>query len=193
MSFLKANKIFLNEDAESEICKIAEHKIKVYNATALYNTSILYNFPGLSKLSLRLIERCFSKIAGSPKFLELNFKSVAKILSSDELNIDSELQVYFAANDWLSYNVEERSKFAGSLLASIRPTLLSDHALKYLLSEISSTYEAGDCVATINEVLQDNQVTKSRKSFDNFFPGILFISLSFCQTSRHTIGNREIR
>ena len=163
MSSFKANKIFLKDDVESETCDITEGKINVYNAAATYNLSILYSLFSVSKLSLCYIERCFSMVADSNNFKELDVISVRKILSSDDLSIDSELQVYTAANSWLSYNINVRSKYARYLFPNIRLTLLSDHALKYLLSNISSTYRNERFVATINEVLDNNKSIKSNK------------------------------
>ena len=98
-----------------------------------------------------LIERCFSIVADSQNFKELDVISVGKILSSDNLNIDTELQVFNSANTWLTYNITERSKYTRYLFSNIRLTLLSDHAINYLLSTISSTYKNERFIATIKD------------------------------------------
>ena len=133
-----------------------EDKVNVYNATATYNLSLLYSVPSLSKLSLCFIERCFSIVADSHNFKELDYIAVVKILSSNELNLDSELQVFTAADAWLNFNVEQRSKFSKSILIYIRLPLLSDHVLRYL-SKVSSTYKNEEFVATINELLHNKK------------------------------------
>ena len=156
MTSLKVNKIFLKDDVESDICEIIEDKVDVYTVAATYNLSLLYYVPSLSKVSLCFIERCFSIIADSHNFKELDYIAVVKILSSNELNLDSELQVFTAAAVWLNFNIEQRSKFAKSLLIYIRPPLLSDHVLRYL-SKVSSTYKSEEFVATINELLHNKK------------------------------------
>ena len=111
MSCLKSNKIFLKEDVENKIRKTIENKVNVNNAAVLYNFSTLYNLSSLSKLTLCIIQRCFQLIADSQKFLELGFTSFVKIISCNELNCDSELEVFRIADRWLSYNIKERSKY----------------------------------------------------------------------------------
>ena len=83
-------------------------------------------------------------------FIELDFSSISEILASSNLQIDSEVEVYNAANKWLSFKTEERSKFAKQLLIKVRLNLLSDQTLKYLLNESScfSTYD--ECVKVLN-------------------------------------------
>ena len=53
-------------------------------------------------------------IVKNENFLHLDFSIVAKILASSELNIHSEVEVYNAANTWLKYNSEERSKYTNN-------------------------------------------------------------------------------
>ena len=50
-------------------------------------------------------------IVDTKSFIELDIKTVSKILASSSLQIDSEVEVYNAANKWLNCNSEERSKF----------------------------------------------------------------------------------
>ena len=47
---------------------------------------------------MSLIEQCFPMFSDSDNFLELNINYVRKIFKSSELNIDSELQVFNAAD-----------------------------------------------------------------------------------------------
>ena len=55
-------------------------------------------------------------IADTVNFLELDFIIIKKILSSSGLNIDSELQVFNAADSWLCHDITERRKYAKELL-----------------------------------------------------------------------------
>ena len=106
----------------------------------------------LLKNSLCFFDRCFKTILDSKSFLDLDFKYVRKILSSDELNIDSELEVIAAADAWLSHNIAERSKYAKRLLVTTRLHLLSDHALRYVLEQ--SVFSANkDCAGILKGVL----------------------------------------
>ena len=86
---------------------------------------------------MSLIEQCFSMFADSEIFLELEFNYIIKIISSSGLNIDSELQVFNAADSWLSHDITERSKYAKDLLSKVRLPLLSISALKQVLNRVS--------------------------------------------------------
>ena len=114
-----------------------------------------FNLSDLKIRVFRYIEHCFSMIVEAESFLELDYDIVSKILASSDLQIDSEVEVYNAANKWLSYYSEERSKFARKLLLKVRLNLLSDHCLKYLINDCSSFSENVDCI----------KVLKNRDSF----------------------------
>ena len=54
-------------------------------------------------------ERCFLMVAETKNFLELEFALVKKILQSSKLHITSELEVFYAANDWISNKSEKEA------------------------------------------------------------------------------------
>ena len=87
----------------------------------------------------------------SQNYLELQYTSVLRILTSSELNITSELEIYNAVNKWLSYNIEERSKFAKVLSQTVRLSSLSDHASNYVLDQSSSIYKIDKCVEVLKK------------------------------------------
>ena len=116
--------MLLNEDEENEIYKCLEGKIHGNSVAAVYYASRIFNLSSSAKLSLGFIERFFPVVASSQNFVELDYISVVKIFSSNELMIDSELQVFNAADKWLSHNVTERNKYATNLLQKVRLSLL---------------------------------------------------------------------
>ena len=93
----------------------------------------LFKLSSSYKAMFNLIERSFTIIADTDSFMNLEFNILVKILRSSQLLITSELQVYNSASKWLSYKIEERSKFAKDLLLTVRFPLLSDSTLKYIL------------------------------------------------------------
>ena len=79
------------------------------------------------------IHRWFTMVAKTKNFLKLDFDRVNKILSSSELCISSELEIYHAGDLWLSCEHSDRVNFAKSLFLKIRFPLLSDHATQHVL------------------------------------------------------------
>ena len=149
LSTLKNNKVLMNKDVEKTVYRSVQNNIKIKNVAAIYNFSHLFNSSNVSKLSLQFIELCFQMLVDSTSFLELEFKLVSKILSSSELNIDSEMEVFNAIVLWLGHN-EEHSKYAKGLILKVRLSLLSDPALKLITEKISCFI---DDFAFINEVI----------------------------------------
>ena len=150
---MKANKNLLDEVKENGLCEYLENKVNDIHAATLYNISKLFKLSSLSKLLLCSIERCFQMVAESKNFLELDISCIRKILSSSELSIDSELQVFNAADDWLCHGITERSKHAKCLLLSVRISLLSDPALSHIINKTSCFTKSEECVNIMKEVL----------------------------------------
>ena len=138
---------------------------------------------------MNYVERCFTMIADNENFLQLDFALVQKILLSSKLHITSELEVFYAANNWISYNIEERSKFLIDALLTVRLPLLSEPALKYLLSKTPKILQTNECKSVIKSVLE--KVINFLKNFQKIVskpdsvtkPSLKFYFVSIIKTS----------
>ena len=135
---IRFNSICLNTDVDKKISRIIDQRKAIKNAATFYQLARHFNLPIFREVLLSYIEFCFTMIVDTKSFSELDFRSVLTIIASSNLRTDSELEVYNAAEIWLSYNIEERSKFAKRLLQKIRLTLLSNQCLKNLLDNVST-------------------------------------------------------
>ena len=95
------------------------------------------------------------------------FKLVAKTVSSSSLSITTEVEVFNAANVWLTYNIGERSIYSKVLLLNIHLHLLRESASKHILRNSTSFLKHSECVALINKVL--------RKQINNIYDKVFFI------------------
>ena len=86
----------------------------------------------------------------SNSFLQLDYHSLAKVVSSSNLNVTSELQVFDAAANWLRHSFKKRSQFAKSLMLKIRFGAMSHRSTKRILSKTPKL------AATIGEILKDD-------------------------------------
>ena len=154
----------LSEEQENGINKHIDDKLNTKNVIAVYYFSRQFNSLTVSNISFQFIKRCFPTIVDNTSFLDLDFRSVSKILSSSELNIDSELEVFNAVVAWIDYK-KERSKHAKSLFMKIRLSLLSVPALNYVSDKISSFFN--DC-AFINKVLLEKNKTSHTKAVSRY-------------------------
>ena len=148
---LKLNNLMLKED--KELTKYMKDKVTIKNVSTFYSVAKIHNLFGVAELSIRFIERCFPMIVETENFLQLDFTCFMKVISSSELDIHSEVEVFNAVNTWLKHNCEERSKYAIQLFLKVRLTLLSEHALKYIKNCNSSLNGIKEFETIINEVL----------------------------------------
>ena len=156
-SVLQFNKLMLNKDVQIKISDYIQDKINIKNVITLLQLAKLFKSAALSKPALYYTESCFKLLFESKNFLELDYSIVAKLLASSELNIDTEIEVSIAADKWLSYNNEERSKFTKDLLLQVRLPLLSDHALKHIIRKLSSFSKNKDCIGILNDFLNNKE------------------------------------
>ena len=88
----------MDEKTANSTGKQIEIRVTVSNTLKWFYISKHFSLKKVSTTSLGIIERWFTTVADSKDFLELDFTCVYTILSSSELLIDSELQVFNAVN-----------------------------------------------------------------------------------------------
>ena len=164
IQILKAKKVLLLNDVKEKDYKRFERKVRNRNVAMFYQIACIFSFSELVKFSLCYIERCFAMVCEKNNFKNLKFTQIAKIVSSSELNIDSEMEVIKAIYIWISYDFEERSKFASKLMSKVRLDLLSAEALNSILESDVSFIKNHDCVSMLTNVLKNNKLSDQSKS-----------------------------
>ena len=74
--------------------------------------------------SFRYIQRFFTIVYDTYNFLEQIYIQFAKLISSSELLINSEIEVLIAVNKWVNYDFEKRRNVAKDILFKGIPLLL---------------------------------------------------------------------
>ena len=142
--------------------------VNLENVATYYQLAEVFNLTNVARETSRLISSCFQAVSGSKNFLQLDFSSVIKILSSSELQVDSELEVMAAAHAWLTHNYDERIKFTEKLFTKIRISLLPDEVLKKIFSKPHFTRSAyvfqqnEECVRAVRKALMNKTNRKTR-------------------------------
>ena len=164
LQVLQINKIFPNRNLEAVIVNRIKEKINIQNGckhkfvTLFFQLSSFYNLKGFRNDALNYIYRWFTIIAKIENFQHLEFNNISRILSSCELNISSELEVFNASDFWLCYDSFDRSKFAKQLFLKTRFPLLSNHVSKSLLEKnLNSFHKSRECLLLIEEVLKNKE------------------------------------
>ena len=125
-------------------------------------------------------------------FLELDISQALKILKSSELMITSEVEVCHAALRWLSHDIDERGKFAKDLLQNVRLTLLSDDALVYLKTKMSSISKLHECTEILNNLLERKNMQSKTAQMSRYCNQNEFIIFKFGGRRSITSGTSSI-
>ena len=174
MPAFKINKIFPKERLQNQITRFIENKLNFESVATYYQLANIFNLHNCAAISLKYIERCFTMVVESQSFSHLRFNLVEKILSSSELDITSEFQVLQAANTWIEYNYDERSKYAKELLLKVRLPLLSHHALRKVLNKpdnelYSYVFQRNkECRVIAKKILHNRENFYQNKSVKNY-------------------------
>ena len=167
LHFLESINISNNEKLMQKLFDLIKNKLDIKNILIFLTLFDSFKISDLKIATLNYIYRSFTIITDTLNFLELDFQLIAKILSSSQLCITSEFEVFNAADAWIRHNFIKRSNHAKNLLLKVRFPLLTDEALEYVLQKSSSFRRNDDCLVTINKILKKNFVfcKKSRGNF----------------------------
>lgn len=104
-----------------------------WSRNLLHTLQLSYFLPSVSKQKLR---HCgFQEVMTSEEFLLLPVGQLCDIISSDELNVRSEEQVFSAVMAWVKFSVSERRAYLPQVLQHVRLPLLNP---KFLVGTVGS-------------------------------------------------------
>ncbi len=130
----------------------------------------------------------FSQVHRKDEYLKLSFDDLKFYLSSDQLNVSSEFEVYEAAIVWLLYK-EERKKYVHEILNLVRLPLLDAEQLLTKVGQNSMIVADQRCVKMLLDALQTQVLPelKASVSLNNDCSYILFAwwCMWWCQTVCH--------
>ena len=178
---IKVNKFLLKENNLNDVS--IEEKLSIQNVACLYKFAEVFNFQKCKKAALSFTLLRFGMITETPCFLELDCNCIKRILASSKLYADSELQVYIAVNKWLSYNYEERRKYANELIFKVRFELLSEQTLRHLINKSLSISQVEESVEILRQTISSRinfNREKSNVSFSKTFRNQIKFDIMIC-------------
>ena len=155
---LALKKLLLQKDDGKHVNRHLLEKISVESVATIYKLAHLFNLENISEVTFSYIERCFTMVVKTSSFLELNYLFVKKILSSVNLNITSELQVFNVIETWVNYDNTVRRQFMNSLFKHC----ISRNTLKKVLRKSVSFKE--ESLSVVNDVLMEKMKLGSSSS-----------------------------
>ena len=144
----------LNKTLEEKLTNFIKSIISYRWFNNMIILQMFCKLPSLDQFTKMYLERWFTVFVETKCFLKLDYAFVHRLLSSSNLRITSEVQVFDAVDAWVRYDIETRKKYAKTLLLQVRFPLLSDSAVSHILNKNSSFKQIEECCAIVNEILK---------------------------------------
>lgn len=93
----------------------------------------------------------FMQVSRNQEFFDLSKDQLADLLKSEDLNIPSEQEVFFALTSWIQHDPKSRQKYLGELLGLIKLPLLEP---SFIVDHIENLGEENDCQRLIMEAMK---------------------------------------
>ena len=102
---------------------------------------------------MQFIRERFQEVSNTRHFNYLPFERLAIILLDDRLNVQTELEVFYAAMRWINFNREERVCLLSKILRDIvRLYFISPESLVRNVEPIMA--DLPDCAAVVADALR---------------------------------------
>lgn len=133
-SLLYAASILQVEAVASACCDFMKNHLHPINCIGVRNFAEQHGRADLVCKTDQYILSNFSSVHESDEFLTITSKHFESLLSSVDLNVKNEVEVYEAVMKWVKHNVNDRKQYLCKLLQNVRLALLPP---AYLLQTVS--------------------------------------------------------
>lgn len=157
----------LQIDEVKEACsEFMKHQLHPTNCLGIRAFADGHNCTELFKIADAFTKERFVEVVKNQEFLLLNAECVAQLLSSDDLNVNSESQIFDALRAWAEHDEENRRKVLPRLLGLVRLPLLAPEFLVDKV-EMSCLFRDMPCRELIMEAMKYQLLPKRRFQFQN--------------------------
>lgn len=101
-----------------------------------------YNLDGLKASANTLAHNRFMEVSNTEEFVHLETPQLLELLSNDNINVDSEEDVFIALTKWIDFNLKSRQKHIKDLVQAIRVGQISDSVSNHHIYLTFFTYNS---------------------------------------------------
>lgn len=114
----------------------------------------------LFQLSSNFVENNFMEIyQKSEEYLQMSVDQLSKLLRSNNLNVNSEEDVFLSVMKWLNHSKEDRTQYISNLLAMVRLSLLSPTFIVDYVESYCTTLETQKlCLSAFKQKLMPERL-----------------------------------
>jgi kelch-like protein 18 len=167
-SLLIGANFFHLKNIKNACCEFIKKRLSIQDALCVRNFAEQLMCPDLVLAVNRFINKNFNRIISTSEFLDLTSKELADLLSRDELNVESEEQVYEAFTSWLKHDEANRKEHLPELFKLVRLPLISPIFIIEKISKeplIKNDLKARDI---LDEGTHYHMVKEKRSEFKSF-------------------------
>ncbi|XP_070532214.1 kelch-like protein 20 [Ptychodera flava] len=123
------------QEIQDACCEFLKRQLDPSNCLGIRAFADTHACRDLLRIADKFTQHNFQEVMESEEFMLLPNNQLTEIISSDELNVRSEEQVYGAVMAWVKYNIAERRCLLPQVLEHVRLPLLNP---KFLVGTVGS-------------------------------------------------------
>ena len=116
-------------EIQDECCECLQSQLDPSNCLGIRALADTHACRDLLRIVDKFTLHNFQEVMKHEEFLQLPMSQLIDIISSDELNVSSEEEVFQSVMNWIKYNMEERRPHLAHVLQHVRLPLLSPEFL----------------------------------------------------------------
>ncbi|XP_020610490.1 kelch-like protein 20 [Orbicella faveolata] len=113
------------QSVQEACCEFLKRQLSSENCLGISAFADRHGCTALVSSSESFARQHFIDVVQSEEFMEISAKQLTRLLSDDDLNIQSEERVFEAALAWIKYDADVRQESAPEILSNVRFPLLS--------------------------------------------------------------------
>lgn len=148
---ISASDILKMEKLKDVACRFYEKRLCPSNCLSIAALADEFNCDTLRAAADQFILQNFLDVSKYEEFKSLTCSHVVRLLSSNDINVSQEEQVFSAAMDWIDYRSQERMQYLSTILGCIRLLHTSRYFISDVLENDENLMSDPGCVRIINE------------------------------------------
>ena len=158
-----ANLLQLTEVRDS-CCDFLRKQLDPTNVLGIISFADLHSCRDLLSEAQRYARKHFPEVRSSEEFITLPLNSIVELISSDELGVLAEEDVFEAVIQWVKHNRAERERHLAELIRHVRYELLSSNYVLKHVAEEEIINSNPDCKDFIIQALKFHLMSPSERA-----------------------------
>ena len=158
---------FLVSRVKNIACKFLEANLDTSNALYIFTFAEDYNCGSLASASRTFIASNFVEVTKTESFLMLDVNQLSCLLSSDNIIVNKEEEVFEAVVRWAEFNRCERQQFLSELLRDVRLQTIPIDYLKTNVMEHKLIKNNVCCLHMVREAVKQVGISPTDSVFRN--------------------------